>query len=70
MTGCVTNPKSNPKIILEPAPERVEMPEPTNTKELIQALNYYQNLVELWENWGDTVTRQVEMYNDNNSNKR
>ena len=65
MTGCVTKPKVTNKIILEPMPERKELPEPTNLKELLEELNYYEMLLEQWENWGDTVQRQVEIYNGN-----
>ena len=70
MTGCVTKPKANPKIILEPMPERVERPEPTDLKGLVESLNYYETLIELWENWGNTVVRQVEIYNDNYTDKK
>lgn len=70
MTGCVTKPKANPKIILEPMPERVERPEPTDIQGLVESLNYYETQLELWENWGNTVVRQVEIYNDNYTDKK
>ena len=58
MIGCVTKPKA--EIILPPKPERVEMPEPTDLKDLANLLNYYEHLVQDWEAWGDTATRMIE----------
>ena len=58
ITGCVTKPKA--EIILPPKPERVEMPEPTDLKDLANLLNYYEHLVQDWEAWGDTATRMIE----------
>ena len=58
ITGCATKPKA--EIILPPKPERVEMPEPTNLKDLADLLNYYEHLVQDWEAWGDTATRMIE----------
>ena len=70
MTGCVTRPRVNPKIILEPMPERVERDSPTDLKSLLKELNYYETLIESWENWGNTVARQVEIYNDDYADKK
>ena len=58
ITGCVTKPKA--EIILPPKPERVEMSEPTNLKDMAKLLNYYEHLVQDWEAWGDTATRMIE----------
>lgn len=60
MTGCISKPKAQSEIILPPMPERTEMPEPTNLKEVAELLNYYEHLVEQWETWGEVVTRMVE----------
>jgi hypothetical protein len=57
-TACATKPKA--EIILPPKPERVEMPEPTDLKDLAKLLNYYEHLVQDWEAWGDTATRMIE----------
>lgn len=58
ITGCATKPKA--EITLPPKPERVEMPEPTDLKDLAKLLNYYEHLVQDWEAWGDTATRMIE----------
>lgn len=56
MTGCVTN----RRIELPPEPERKEIETPRNYKEAAQVINYYEHLVQEWEEWGDTVSLMVE----------
>ena len=58
MTGCVTKPKA--EIILPPMPERQELKEPQDLKDLAELLNYYEHLVQDWEAWGESVTNIVE----------
>ena len=59
MTSCVTTPKQN-KIALPPKPEREEISVPDNLKGYALLINYYENLIEQWELWGDTVTTMCE----------
>lgn len=59
-TACVSKPQAQKEITLPPKPERVEMPEPTDLKDLAKLLNYYEHLVQDWEAWGDTATRMIE----------
>lgn len=58
ITGCATKPKAK-TIILPPKPERVEMPEPTDLKDLAVLLNYYEHLVQEWEAWGDKAEKII-----------
>ena len=53
ITGCRTT-----KVIeveLPPKPAREEKEAPKDLKEVTELLNYYEHLVELWENWGERV---------------
>lgn len=58
--GCVTKPKVN-KEKLPPKPERIELAEPEDLKDMAYILNYYETLVEEWEAWGETVEKLYEM---------
>ena len=58
MTGCVSKPKSD--LVLPPRPVREELPDPNNLKDCVAQLKYYEELVEEWENWGDTVLLMIE----------
>ena len=60
--GCKTVPKS--KTILPPMPQREIMPKVTSTKDFAKLVNYYEHLVQEWENWGDKVTLIVKESND------
>ena len=57
--GCRTN-KIEKEIILPPKPQRQELKAPQDLKELADTLNYYEHLVQQWENWGDTVSKLIE----------
>lgn len=59
-TACVSKPAPQREIILPPKPQRAELKEPTNLKEIADLLNYYEHLVQQWETWGDITTRIVE----------
>jgi len=54
MTGCKTT-KIEKEIVLPPKPQRQELKSPENLKDLADILNYYEHLVEQWEEWGTTV---------------
>ena len=59
ITGCRTT-KVEKEIILPPKPQRQELKAPQDLKELADTLNYYEHLVQQWENWGDTVSKLIE----------
>lgn len=59
ITGCKTT-KVEKEIILPPKPQRQELKTPQDLKELADTLNYYEHLVQDWENWGDTVSKLIE----------
>lgn len=59
ITGCRTTEEVN-KITLPPKPQRVEQKAPENLKDVAELLNYYEHLVQEWENWGDTVMEIVK----------
>lgn len=52
ISGCKTT-KEIEKIELPPKPVREEMETPTDLKGVAELLNYYEHLLELWENWGE-----------------
>lgn len=54
ITGCRTT-KINKEIVLPPKPQRQELKAPNSLSEMVQTLNYYEHLVQEWENWGATV---------------
>ncbi len=57
--GCKTT-KVEKEIILPPKPQRQELKAPQDLKELADTLNYYEHLVQQWENWGDSVSKLIE----------
>ena len=54
LTGCKTT-KIEKEIILPPKPQRQELKAPNGLADMVQTLNYYEHLVQQWENWGSTV---------------
>lgn len=52
--GCRTT-KVEKEIILPPKPQRQELKAPQDLKDLADLLNYYEHLVQHWEEWGSTV---------------
>lgn len=52
--GCRTT-KVEKEIILPPKPQRQELKAPQDLKDVAELLNYYEHLVEEWEQWGSTV---------------
>ena len=57
--GCKTT-KVEKEIILPPKPQRQELKAPQDLKDIADILNYYEHLVQQWEEWGDTVTILTE----------
>lgn len=58
-TGCRTT-KVEKEIILPPKPQRQELQAPQDLKDLADILNYYEHLVQQWEQWGDSVSKLIE----------
>lgn len=52
LTSCAGTTKG---FELPPRPERKELPPPESLKDLANALNYYEFLLEDWEAWYETV---------------
>ena len=53
ISGCRTT-----KVIeieLPPKPCRQEIKAPTNITECAEVINYYEHLVQQWEEWGNSV---------------
>ena len=59
MQGCKTTKVQN-EIELPPKPQRQELKNPTTWQEAGEVLDYYEHLVQAWENWGETVTILTE----------
>lgn len=59
MTGCKTT-EIRTVYVLPPRPQRQELTMPESLKDYAQILNYYEHLVQEWEQWGDTVSLMVE----------
>lgn len=53
--GCKSAPKEDFKIILPPKPQREKIELPQDLKDYVLIIAYYDNLVDQWELWGDTV---------------
>ena len=58
--SCVTKPKVN-KPVLPPKPQRIELAEPETLQDLAYIINYYEHLVEEWEEWGETAEALYEL---------
>ena len=57
--GCRTD-RIEKEITLPPKPQRQELKAPQDLKDVADILNYYEHLVEQWEQWGETVTILTE----------
>ena len=61
MTGCKTTEKIiQTKYVLPPKPQRKEIQAPQTIQDYAQVLNYYEHLVQLWEEWGILVEEMVK----------
>lgn len=52
--GCTTS-TNTVEITLPPKPQRSEIGEVKTLSDFARVLNYYENLVEQWEAWGDAI---------------
>lgn len=60
ITGCKTTKQD--KIVLPPRPQRehIELPATMTAKDYVKLLNYYEHLVQEWEQWAIYVENMVE----------
>ena len=54
MQGCRTD-RIEKEITLPPKPQRQELKTPQDLKDVAELLNYYEHLVEEWEEWSKSV---------------
>lgn len=59
MAGCRTV-EVERKITLPPEPQRQELKNPENIKDMAEIISYYEHLVQEWENWADIVIELTE----------
>lgn len=57
--GCKTT-KVEKEIILPPKPQRQELKAPQDLKDIADIINYYEHLVEQWEEWSKSVDAILE----------
>ena len=60
MTSCRSKPKSDKQKVLPPQPQRQELAPIETTADLVEALNYYEHLVQEWEAWGEYAQTVIE----------
>ena len=58
-TGCKTTKVEN-EIELPPKPQRQELKSPESLGDLADLLNYYEHLVQEWENWADSAEKMIK----------
>ena len=58
--SCASKPKVE-KPALPPMPERQELAPIQTTADLVEALNYYEHLVQEWEAWGERAEALYEL---------
>jgi hypothetical protein len=59
ITGCKTT-KIEREIELPPKPQRQELKSPESLSDLADILNYYEHLVQDWENWADRAEKLIK----------
>jgi len=60
ITACISKPKKENDRKLPPMPKRTELAAIETTADLVEALNYYEHLVQEWEAWGIIARDIVE----------
>lgn len=55
--GCKSVPKAD--IVLPPKPQREKIATATTVKDLANIINYYEHLVQEWEEWGECVSNII-----------
>ena len=60
MTSCRSKPKNDKQKVLPPQPQRQELTPIETTADLVEALNYYEHLVQEWEAWGEYAQAVIE----------
>ena len=59
-SACASKTKPQKQIILPPEPQREEQKDPETIQDLADLINYYEHLVQDWENWGERVQNIVK----------
>ena len=59
MTGCRST-KIEKVYVLPPKPQRKEIQAPQDLQDYAQIINYYEHLVEEWEQWYECVEEMLE----------
>ena len=59
ITSCQSN-KLEPVFELPPKPQRRELKAPETVQDLAEIINYYEHLVEEWENWADCAEKLIK----------
>ena len=59
MTGCRSN-KIEKVYVLPPKPQRKEIQAPKDLQDYAQIINYYEHLVQEWEQWGAVVEEMIK----------
>lgn len=60
MTSCRSKPKNDKQKVLPPQPQRQELAPIETTADLVEALNYYEHLVQEWEAWGEYAQAVID----------
>mgnify|MGYP003304383586 CR=1 FL=1 len=60
-TGCKTTQKTETRVIyvLPPKPQRKEIKAPKTIQDYALIVNYYEHLVQEWEQWGESVEKII-----------
>ena len=65
--GCVSKPQA--EIILPPEPQRVEQAEVKSVADMAERINYYEHLVQQWEQWAKDVKGIINGQNGSDTEK-
>ena len=61
ITGCKTTEKIiQTKYVLPPKPQRKEIQAPKDLQDYAQIINYYEHLVQEWEQWYECVEEMIK----------
>ena len=58
IAGCVSKPKQ--QVTLPPTPQRKELNQAKTVEDLVNMINYYEHLVQEWEQWGEDVQKIIK----------
>jgi hypothetical protein len=58
--SCASKTKKEKEKVLPPFPQRSELAPIETTADLVEALNYYEHLVQEWEAWGEYAQAVID----------